>query len=175
MPELVTISDLQQVCGLNKQVEARKVDPWIRAARLRFEKVIGRTLYGLLISNPGDQRFVDLLAEDKGWGKDYLCWTALALAYTSLYAEADRAGVFKKSGEDYESVEAKVLFDLKATATSESERRLELLMAYLKDNASAYPELPTTVGSEERITEKNTKGVDGLSLRRYPSQSLYRG
>lgn len=175
MAELITITDLQEVCGLNRQVEARKIDPWILSARLRFEKILGRTLYGLLVASPSDTRFVDLMAQDKGWGKDYLCWTALGLAYTSLYAEADRAGVYKKTGGDYEAAEKSVLNELRAQAMAEAEAREERLMAYLKDNAAVYSELSTTVGTEERITERNTKGVGGLSLRRYATQQLYRG
>lgn len=175
MADLITITDLQAVCGLNKAVEVRKVAAWIKEAHVRFEKHLGRALYALLQAAPTDQRFVDLMAEGKGWGKDYLCWCALALAYPSLYAEADRGGVLIRNGEEYSSVDSRTLGMLKATAEGSMESRQDFLLSYLKDNVSVYPEWRTITGSEDRITESNTRGVAGISFRRSAKQNTYRG
>lgn len=174
MPDLITITDMQEVCGLNALVEERKVKAWIKEAHLRFEKHLGRALYAALQAAPSEQRFVDLMAEGKGFGKGFLCWTALHLAYPSLTAEADRGGVFTKGGDEYTSVTTGTLSMLRSTAEGVAAARQERLLMWLKDNRSTYQEIDTITGSEDRITERNAY-PGGIVMRRTRSQRSYRG
>lgn len=61
-----------------------------------------------------------------------------------------------------------------ATAESAAETREIMLFAYLRDNASAYPELTTYAGSAPRIDAGNSRNVGGVSFRRARSQGTYR-
>lgn len=176
MPDLITKADIVAICGLNNLVEDRKVSPWIKEAHLRWRKLLGPVLYDLQQAAPGEQRFVDLMADEKGYGKSYLCWVALMLAYPSLAAEADRGGVFtKEEAGRFATVSTGTLGMLKATAESAAETRETLLFAYLRDNASTYPEINTYAGSAPRIDAGNSRNVGGVSFRRGHSQTTYRG
>lgn len=176
MPDLITKADIVAICGLNNLVEERKVAPWIKEAHLRWRKLLGPVLYDLQQAAPGEQRFVDLMADEKGYGKSYLCWMALFLAYPSLAAEADRGGVFQKeeSGR-FTSVDARTLSMLAGRADSAAEAREVLLFAWLRDHADLFPELGDGGDSAPRITQINSRNVGGLSFRRARAQETYRG
>lgn len=164
------------VCGLNSLVEDRKVDPWITEARIRWRKILGTELYNKQQAAPTDTRFVDLMDDEKGWGKSYLCWTAYALSFPFLAAEADRGGVFQKEEQGkFQSVSTGTLAMLKNTAESSAEARERMLLQYLNDNASDYPEWATTTGSEDRIDERTSRNTAGVSFRRSRAQNQYRG
>lgn len=176
MPELIAKSDIVTVCGLNSLVEDRKIAPWITEAHIRWRKILGTALYNAQQANPAAARFVDLMADEKGWGRSYLCWTAFHLAYPSLSAEADRGGVFQKEEVGkFKSADPRTLAMLKNTAESAAEARERMLMQWLRDNASTYPELRVNTGSEDRIDERTSRNVGGVSFRRARAQSQYRG
>lgn len=175
MANLITKADLVSVCGLNSLVEDRKIDPWIREAHLRWMKILGPKLYDLQQANPTESRFVDLMEDGKGWGKSYLCWKALELAYPSLAAEADRGGVFQKEEQGrFQSVSTGTLAMLRSTAESAAEARETLLFAWLRANADIYPELHEA-GAIPRVDDSNRRNVAGLSFRRSRHQDTYRG
>lgn len=176
MAELITKADIVTVCGLNDLVETRKMAPWITEAHLRWRKILGNALYAAQQASPTDTRFVDLMADGKGYGKSYLCWTALGLAYPSLSAEADRGGVFQKEeAGKFQSVTSGTLTMLKSTAEAAAETREQLLFQYLKDNAETYPEFDTITGSEDRINEQTARNTGGVSFRQACAQKAYRG
>jgi hypothetical protein len=181
---LIAKSDILLFCGLNKNVEERKLTPWIKEAHRRLRKILGRTLYDLLMAAKGadpnfslqaNERFNSLMAEDEGCGLAYLCWTALALAYPSLHSEADTAGVFAKSGDDHKAVDNATLRTHIARAEAMAGNFQEELLLFLKDNKSLFPELRERVGSEQRIDEQNAQQVTGLGFRKARQQWTYRG
>lgn len=175
MPDLIAIADLRTVCGLNANVEERKVRAGIREAHIRLKKHLGTALYDLVYASPATERFANILADGKGYGKELMCWTALAVSYPALHADADRAGVYTKSGDEHESVSANGLRMLKAQAESFAESRQDLLLSYLEDNRTTYPELDTITGSEDRITSRNSRSPGGIVMRRSARQDHYRG
>lgn len=176
MADLITKADIVAVCGLNSLVEDRKMAPWITEAHLQWRKILGAVLYDLQKANPAEARFVDLMADEKGYGKSYLCWKAFSMAYPSLSVEADRGGVFEKEeAGKFVSASIAKLKMLQTTAESAAETRETLLFAYLRDNETIYPELTASSGSAPRIDAENSKNVGGLSFRRAYSQEQYRG
>lgn len=176
MPEFITKADIVTVCGLNSLVEDRKVAPWITEAHLRWRKILGGALHDLQQAAPAEPRFINLMADGKGFGKSYLCWTAFALAYPSLAAEADRGGVFvKEEAGKFQSADPRTLAMLKNTAEAAAETREQLLFQYLMDNSAIYPELNTVTGSEDRINSQTARNIGGVSFRRGRAQGAYRG
>lgn len=181
MANLITKAELVDICGLNDLVEDRKVSRNIKEAQLRLERVLGRTLYGLLktafdadptLAGASNERFRNLLAEGKGFAEEYLAWTAYLLSFPGLHSEADRGGFFTKSGEDYRPVTEKELSVHIADARDRADDRLDRMIAYLTDNSATYPEYGTTTGSEKRITESMG---GGFILTPSDRQTSYRG
>lgn len=167
MAELITKSTLVDVCGLNSLVEDRKVDHHIIEAALRFERVLGSALYAALktafdadntLAGSNNERWRNLLARGKGYGEDLLCWTTMMLAYPGLHSEADRSGVYEKTGEDYRSVSAQTLSMHIADARDRMEHRMEMCLLYLENNAATYPEFSTTAEGEQRIDKAPAGG-----------------
>ena len=183
MPELIDISDIQSVTKLNGLVEPRKLDAWIVEAQLRLEKVLGRTLYTELktafdadntLSGTANEKWRNLMEHGKGFAKDYLCWHALELAYPTLNAEAERAGVFTKKDDKLQNVSDRGLSALQAGARGCAEARLERLIEYLCANASTYPSYRTNTTGEERI-DGTQLSKNGLVIRKSQRQTSYRG
>lgn len=169
MPNLITIADMVEVCGLNDNVEARKVNDRIVEAQLRFERVVGASLYTLLkaawdadqtLAGSGNERYRNLLAFGKGYGKDFLCWKAMELAYPRLHSEADRNGVYVKqdAASDFIGVDSRVLTMHINEAKDCAEDRLDRLVSYLINNSATFPEYSTTGTGEQRIDESNGGG-----------------
>lgn len=170
MPDLIALADLQTVCGLNSQVEARKVVNGIADAHRALKKVLGSTGYELVYATPGD--YTELIA----YTKPYMCWYAMEKSYPDLFAEADRAGVHVKTDPNsgYQAVSASQLSMKVNAARDRAESFLEELIHYLINNPSLYAWYGTNVDGEQRIgTSTRTSG--GFSLRRSRRQDSYRG
>lgn len=176
MANLIVYTDIHTVCGVNSLVEERKLKVWITEAHVIWRKILGKALYDLQQATPAEARFVDLMADEKGWGKSYLCWKALELAYPTLLAEADRGGVFVKEEPGVmKAVDSRTLSMIKGVASGAAETREQMLMKYLRDNLATYPEWETVTGSEDRITEENSRNTLGVSFRKAKAQTPYRG
>ena len=167
MANLITKATLVTVCGLNSLVEDRKVDHNIDEAQLRFERVLGVTLYAALktafdadnsLSGSTNERWRNLMARGKGYGEDLLCWTTMMLSLPGMHSEADRSGVYEKTGEDYRSVSPQTLSIHIADARDRMEHRMEMCLLYLENNASTYPEFATTETGEQRIDKAPAGG-----------------
>ena len=89
-----------------------------------------------------------------------------------MYAEADRGGVFTKSGEDFHSVTHDDLALLMNTSRTAYESEQARLIDHLTDNPTLYPWYTTDVTGEQRITSTARAGI---SFRRSAAQSNDRG
>lgn len=171
MPNLITVTDMQATVGLNKNVESRKVDPWIVEAQRRLEKIMGRTGYAQMVSDGTSHASWTGLWT--GYIKEFLCWQALELAYPSLYADADRQGVYTVSTDKHESVDSKTLGMLSANARGARETAQARLLDHITENLSTYTWFGEQQDNEERIT--NNVGGAGIIMRRSARQDQYRG
>lgn len=177
MPELITLSELRTIAKLNSNVEERRVAAAIEDAHIEAEKILGREGYALVYANaptftvqaPNAAAYVTLLT---GYLQPFMAWRAMQRAYPDLHAEADRAGVFTKSGEDFAAVDNRGLATLQAAARDRAEARLERLLTYLQDNAAVFTWVNRSEASEERITKGNGAG---FIMRRSARQDHYRG
>ncbi len=178
MPDLIALSDLQTITKLNGSVEARRVGNGIQDAHLEIEKVLGRTGYGIVYAaapsfttlSPNTAAYVTLLTD---YIKPLMAWRAKQRSYPDLYAEADKAGVFSKSGEDYSTVDPKALAILIANDRDRADERLQRLIEHLEANTTVFTWYTTNVNGDPRITE--TKSTGGWSFRRARLQDPERG
>ena len=168
MPDIISLSDLQTITRLNSQVEVRRVANGIDDAHRACKKVLGSTGYALVYADPSP--FADLLTHLKPW----MCWVARERGYPEQYADAEKGGVFTKSGNDYGSVSGKDLSMLINTARTRAEEYLDELLEHLVNNRATYTWYDTNVDGEERI-DSSTKVEGGISFRRSVRQDNYRG
>lgn len=178
MPDLIAITDIRSLANLNSNVEERRVKTGITAAHLELEKILGRTgyaiVYGGATSYAGQganaAAYVTLL---NSYIKPFMAWRALEVAYPDLYAEADRAGVFVKDGDDFRSVNGQELaLKIKQAERMASEYR-QRLIEHVRENDNVFTWLDTNVDGEQRIT--NGRPTGGFVLRRVSRQDSYRG
>lgn len=175
MPDLIAKSDIVALTNLNNLVEERKLKNGIAAAHLQIEKILGRTGYAAIYAAApafsGDATGLSALLT--GYIKPLMAWRARQLAYLDMHAEADRGGVFTKSGEDYATVDAKTLSMLIANARDMADEYQDRLIQRLEDNKAVWTWYTTTVTGEERMTTQRQAG--GFSFRRSAKQDAYRG
>lgn len=180
MPDLIAKSDLVTITRLNSLVEDRKVANGIEDAHIELEKVLGKTGYALVYANapsfsaqaPNSSAYVTLL---NSYIKPFMAWKAKERSTVDLYAEADKGGVFKKSGNDYESVSRNELGMIQAEAGARADMRMERLIDHLESNTSIFTWYGTNVNGEERIDRESTKSMGGISFRKSDRQQSYRG
>lgn len=177
MPDLIALADVQTIAQLNNLVEARRVDASIEDAHLEVEKVLGREGYALVYANapmfaaqsPNSALYVTLLTS---YIKPFMAWRAKQKAFVDVYGEAERAGVFTKSGDDYSTVDSRGLSMMVNQAKDRAEVRLERLLVFLNDNVAVFTWMDESDDSEERITKQNE---GGFIMRRSTRQDNYRG
>lgn len=179
MPDLIAHSELETLCLLNKGVEGRKTKASIQDAHRELKKVLGRTGYALVYANaptfaaqtPDSALYVTLLTD---YIKPFMAWRVKQRATVDMFAEADKAGTYKKGGQDYVPVSASELNKLEAVAQGRADTLLEDLLEHLEENKAVFTWLETSVHNEERITKAN-KTMGGVSFRPSSKQDTYRG
>ena len=177
MPNLINITDMQVIAKVNALVEPRFLDAAIEDAHLEVEKVLGREGYALVFANapsfaaqaPSAATYATLLT---GYLKPFMCWRAKQKAYVDLAADMDKAGVFRKSGADYESADDRTIGRSSNQSKDRAEVRMERLLVYLNDNLDVFTWMDNSEEGEERIAKQN---VGGFIVRRSPRQDTYRG
>lgn len=179
MPDLIAHSELASLCQLNSLVESRKTAGSIQRVHRELKKVLGRTGYALVYANaptftalaPNASAYVTLLTD---YIKPFMAWRVKQRATMAMFAEADKGGTYKKSGNDYVSLSLGELNKLEADAQSQADELLEELIDHLEENDEVFTWLSTDVENEERITKEN-QSIAGISFRKGNSQDPYRG
>lgn len=161
--QLVTGANVRDVTGLNVGVEDRKLKPFIELAQYQLEKILGTTLYDELETAVIADRTLTgetaLIALFEPYICPFLSWRALELAYPRLYAEADRGGVFTKSGDEFASASRNDLASLTNQAKAAADMHQDRLIDFLQDNTSTYTTYNTSVDGEERIRKVYRAGI----------------
>lgn len=161
---IITSSKVKEVCGLDKNVEDRKIDPCIHFAQRDLRQILGRTLYDLV--EDADPVGDDTLGGDAGLAtlydeylKPYLAWKTTEKAYPDFWAEASRNGVFQRNGDNYNTVGASGLNTIIAQKRSFAEAFEKDMIEYLNDLSSTDPikiAFDTSVNCEPRTKATNT-------------------
>lgn len=141
--KLITAIQAREITGISKNVEDRKWEPFIEAAQFTLERLLGREGYAILVlavdldpTLAGEPELKEL-RDDYAW--PYLAWRTAELSGTRMWAEPDRNGTFSRSGDTYQSVDAKTLAMTKADSRDMAEIYRDRMVAFLEENASDYP------------------------------------
>lgn len=164
MTELIRAQDARKITGLSKNVEDRKMEPFIPAAQLVLKEILGKTGYDLLATAVADNYDLpgsgnDALRELRNnyiW--PFLAWRVVELSGTRMWVEPDRNGTFQRSGEGYASVDSRTLGTSKTDARDMAGIYQRELVKFLTDNVATYTWYePDTCGNQG--TPNYTGGV----------------
>jgi hypothetical protein len=144
MTEIIRAQDARRITGLSKNVEDRKMEPFIPAAQLVLRDIMGKTGFDLLSTAVQDN--YDLpgsgndalrtLRNDYIW--PFLAWRVVELSGTRMWVEPDRNGTFNRNGETYGSVDSRALGTSKTDARDMAGIYQRELVAFLTDNVATY-------------------------------------
>ena len=158
---IITVSTVREITGLNKNVEDRRIAPFLKLAHRELEKVLGRTLYAILDDaiqdlpgTPLPDRLTDLL----GYAKHCLAWRALQKALPRMAAEPTANGVHTVSDATYTSSD-RALTQQITDARGAADEAYSVMIDWIKENTDTYPEYDEVVENEERVRKVYTGGV----------------
>lgn len=163
---LITAAQVRTNTGRAQGIEDRKLDPAIHDAQDELEQILGETLYEDVetahTANSTTMGGAGMLNLYTQYIVPFLSWKTLENAYPDMFAEADRNGVFKRSGNDYQSVTGRELAELIAKARNRAERFQQKMMRYLNnlsDTDAIKIAFDETVDDEPRVTHSARANV----------------
>jgi hypothetical protein len=144
MTQLIRAQNARKITGLDKNVEDRKMEPFIPAAQLVLKEILGATGYNLLATAVEDNYDLpgsgnDALRElrnDYIW--PFLAWRVVELSGTRMWVEPARNGTFQRSGEGYTSVDGRTLGTSKTDARDMAGIYQRELVKYLEANKDVF-------------------------------------
>lgn len=157
--KIITPAQVRSIDSLADGVEDRKLNSSILEAQHALEQILGTTLYAQVeAAYPTYTGDYQTLYEQHA--RPFLAWKTLEEALPLLSAEADRNGVFEKSGQDYKSVGGSKLATLIRTAGSRAENRQADMLRYLRnlDSSSAVKIAFDECVDDEPRTNKTYRG-----------------
>lgn len=171
MTPIITSATVKTTTGISRNVEDRKLDPFIFAAQLTLKKVTGKAGYDAIVAAyPAFTGAASLQTLYDDYIVNFLSWKVIELAGTRMFTEPDRNGTFTRSGDTYQSVDGKTLAMGKADSRDMAGIYMQELIDYLKDNTDTFTWYDTDECSDN-ITKPNTGGVItriDASQRHYP-------
>ena len=106
--KIISVATVRDITGLNKNVDDRKIAPFLKLAQEELEKVLGRTLYDELdTAIQADDTLAteaDLLAL-MAYIKGPLAWRTLQRSLPRMAAEPTANGVHSVSSTEYSNVD----------------------------------------------------------------------
>lgn len=152
--KIISVAVVRDITGLNKNVDDRKIAPFLKLAQEELEKVLGRTLYDELdtaiFADNTLATEADLLTL-MGYIKGPLAWRTLQRSLPRMAAEPTANGVHSVSSTEYNNVDSKALSQQVTDARTAADSGYERLLTFLKDNRATYPTYDDNVGNEERV------------------------
>ena len=177
MTLIITSYEAKELSGLNKNIEDRKLRPWIEMAQSDLRSTVGEDGYAAIIASLTVPTAAYTALVD-GYVKPFLAYKTKQLGAMSLWSEADRNGFFVRKGESYEPLDSKGMGMMKADARDLAENSKKLMMDYVKDNETDftwYAELctpsqqPYTGGVITRMSDHYRIGDEGYPTDGYPN------
>lgn len=134
---LITSDEVKTMAGLNDNIEARKIVPWIIPAQMCLRSAIGSEGYDAVIATltTPDSDY-DLLKSD--YIKPYLAAQITRMSPIPLASEADRNGTFERQGETYRPVSKSTMGMMNASARDMSEILRDVMLQYIYDNRDTF-------------------------------------
>lgn len=160
--KIISVATVREITGLNKNVDDRKIAPFLKLAQEELEKVLGRTLYEELetaiIADDTLATEADLLAL-MGYLKGPLAWRTLQRALPRMAAEPTANGVHTTNSTEYSSVDSRALSQQITDARTAADNGYDRLLAYINENLSTYTTYGDVVDDEERVKKVYKGGV----------------
>jgi len=156
---IITTTQVRTLTGKAQGVEDRKLDASIHDAQDALEQILGSTLYaqveGFYPTFAGD--YSTLYSQ---YIQPFLAFKTVELSYQNLFAEPDRNGVFKKSGEGYTPVSLKELAMLQADPAGRADRFQRKMLRWIGnlDSSNAIKVAFNTDVDDEPRTKKTYRG-----------------
>lgn len=152
--KIISVATVRDITGLNKNVDDRKIAPFLKLAQEELEKVLGRTLYDELdTAIQADDTLAseaDLLAL-MAYIKGPLAWRTLQRSLPRMAAEPTANGVHSVSSTEYSNVDSRALSQQVTDARTAADNGYDRLLKFLKDNLATYPTYDDNVDDEERV------------------------
>jgi len=159
MTPIITAATVKSTTGISRNVEDRKLDPFIYAAQLTLKKVTGKTGYDAIVAAfPAFTGAATLETLYNDYIVNFLSWKVIELAGTRMFTEPDRNGTLTRSDNTYQSVDGKTLAMGKADSRDMAGIYMQELIDYLADNTDVYTWYDDSSCSDG-ITKSNTGGV----------------
>lgn len=134
---LISAEEVRTVAGLNKNIEDRKILPWIPLAQNALRSTIGKDGYDAIVAQSASpDADYETLIED--YVKPYLANEVERMCPVSLTAEADRNGSFEREGETYRPVGNTRLGGMNAEARDKSEMYRNAMLRYIYEQRSVF-------------------------------------
>jgi len=180
---IITSAEVKTTAGLNKNIEDRKLRPWIELAQNDLRTNIGEDGYAavvawLTVPTTPYTTWVE------GYVKPFLAYKVRQLSAVSLWKEADRNGNFERRGESYKSADKSDLGIEKSDARDLAESWFSMMMNYVKDHATDFPwyaelkpqgQRPYTGGVITRLTDRCRDGEGYYNGDGYPDECCDHG
>lgn len=176
---IITAATAKRMTGCGPAPD-EKINPWIYSAQHALEEILGGTLYTMLeAGNPVTDR---TLGGNAGlatlyiqYCERFLAFRSIQLASYDMAAGAQMNGIFQRNGNDYNSLDGKMMGGLIGGKRSESEVQEIRMLKYLRglDPADPIKIAFNTSASDEPRTTKPTIGR--ISTRRSKWQDQYGG
>lgn len=160
--KIIQVATVREITGLNKNVDDRKIAPFLKLAQEELEKILGRTFYDELDTAIQAD---DTLATEANllalmtYVKGPLSWRTLQRSLPRMSAEPTANGVHSVSTAEYNNADNKALSQQIADARTAADTGYERLLEYIHDNLDLYPSFKTNVNNEDRVTKTYHGGV----------------
>ena len=176
MTLIVTSYEVKELAGLNKNIEDRKIRPWIEMAQSDLRSIVGDDGYAAIIASltVPVAAYTTLVDE---YVKPFLAYKTRQIGTISMWGEMDRNGGFLRKGDSYEPLDSKGLGMVKSDARDLAENSQKMMMDYVKDNETDFTwyaalctpsQQPYTGGVITRLTRRYRIGEEDYPRDGYP-------
>lgn len=157
---IISLTQVKDLCGLNTNVDDRKLKPGRDRAHVQCRERLGTARYDALIAAIVDddtlagatyEKWRNLKAAGYGELDNYLAWLSYYLSIPALHGEADKAGLFKKEGADYKPFDKAERAELTTNAKDAYQLYERALLQWIEDNEEdeGLPEVENPTESDQ--------------------------
>lgn len=134
---LISSTEVKTLAGLNENVEARKIVPWIIPAQQCLRSAIGKDGYEAILAEAAAPN-ADYTTLIEDYVKPYLAAQVARMSGIPMAPEADRNGTFEREGETYRPASMKALSMLNASMRDLSEITRDMMLLYIYDERATF-------------------------------------
>ena len=157
---LITLAEVKDLTGLNANVDDRKLKSGRDRAHLQCKERLGSTRYDALVAaylldntlaGASNEKWRNLKEAGKGELDNYLAWLSYYLSIPALHGEADKAGIFKKEGQEFKPLDKSERAELTTNAKDAYQLYERAMLQWIDDNEDDddLPDVETPTESDQ--------------------------